>query len=173
MIISNCPVTQSDADVIKPYSRTHTGVDIAAETVYSASQGVVLYCGVAEDNFYTVTVSVLNSNCCFNYKHLSSCSVVSGENIEQGRVLGTAKKYVHVEFCNKAESSFALRVGKDTYYKQDPTDALSGTYVPDSNYVINLFQQYRLNQGNVVSFDLDEPNREAIAMMSDNGDGDE
>ena len=139
-IIKNCAVTQSDAEILKGFGITHTGLDIKAKEVYSVSTGVVLLRNFdTNKKEYSVAISLLNSNCLFNYAHLKTLNVVKGNYIQKGTLLGTVTSYVHVDFADTSWSLYPFRTdGKTTYYKHDPSGKLDGQYYPGSNYLKDL-----------------------------------
>lgn len=104
----------------------HTGIDIYADSVYSYASGVVtsISRGI---KYYAVTVQY-NALISLRYLHLKSVSVAAGQPIQQGFKIGNADKYVHFEYVTKkqGDSLWAVRIGTEIYYKQNPTDMIGG-----------------------------------------------
>lgn len=98
----------------------HTGIDIYADNVYSFASGVVISVGKT-DKFYAVTVQY-DSNIALRYLHLKTVSVRAGQAVQAGFNIGTADKYVHFEYVTKIKDSsmWSVRIGTETYYKQNP-----------------------------------------------------
>ena len=102
----------------------NTGIDVCGTNVYSYSNGVVLAVG-KDKGKYAVTVqydvfSVLR------YTNLKDVSVRAGDMIQVGYKIGAAHNYVHFEYATKDQSNWPVRVGTETYYKQNPIRMLGG-----------------------------------------------
>lgn len=100
----------------------HTGIDLYTNNVYSYASGVVTSIG-RDDRYVAVTIQydIFTS---LRYLHLNSATVVVGQIVQSGFNIGTADKYVHFEYAtkNKGSSLWAVRVGTETYYKQNPDE---------------------------------------------------
>lgn len=130
MVISNCEITKQDSQVLKPcvmstndeeYKVTgqfHTGIDLSGNDIYSVYSGTVVYTG--EDESGKCVVVQTGSSFCITYKHLDTVDVRMGQNINGGGRLGACLKYVHVELLQKTNSFWPVRIGSDTWYKQNP-----------------------------------------------------
>lgn len=140
MILSNCPITKSDAKVLKecvmstsdPLYRTyrefHTGVDLETKDVYSMYDGTVVYVGQNDKKQYSVIIQT-GSSLCICYRWLNSISVRAGLSISAQQYIGEVKKYVHVESYNNIQSNWAVRIGKQDWYKFNIMSVFDGTYV--------------------------------------------
>lgn len=99
----------------------NTGIDIYCYSVYSYANGVVLAVGQDTDGYYSVTVQY-DANSCLRYTHLLSHDVQAGDIVQAGFVIGAVHKYFRFEYVtkDKGTSLWPVRVGTETYYKQDP-----------------------------------------------------
>lgn len=97
----------------------NTGIDIFGKSVYAFASGVVLAVGKDPDGYYAVSVQY-DVYSCLRYTHLDSVSVTDGDSIQQGFYIGDAHKYLHFEYANKNTSMWPVRIGTETYYKQNP-----------------------------------------------------
>lgn len=122
-------VTYKNTPILKDWSTNpksvHTGIDLSADNVYSYASGVVLSVG-QENNHYCVTVQYDVFNL-LRYNHLKSVSVGAGDILSVGAFIGVANKYVHFEYATKDKgvSKWTVRVGSQTYWKQDPKELLA------------------------------------------------
>lgn len=140
MIIKNCVVTNSDTKVLKEYvvdkksnlyreyKGYHSGVTLEAKDVYNAFGGKVMNVN-KDNNKYSIIVQ-LDSDNCIKYSNLSNLNVKLGDVLNSGDLIGNCKKSVVVEYANRSESKFPVRIMKTTLYKQDPTDILSSGVSP-------------------------------------------
>ena len=103
-----------------PLKSVCTGVDLPSKNVYSYCDGVVLAVGKV-NNHYCVTVQYDVFNL-LRYDHLSTIMVGAGDIIQTGTVIGIADRFVHFEYATKEKNSskWSVRVGTQTYWKQDP-----------------------------------------------------
>lgn len=134
MIIKDCIVTKSDSNVIreyvtnkksdlyKKYGSYNSGIELETKEVYNAFDGKVMNVNY-DDNKYSVIVQ-LDSNNCIKYSGLKDVNIKLGDVLNSGDYIGSCKKSVKVEYGNKVESKFPIRILKTTFYKQDPTDLL-------------------------------------------------
>lgn len=163
MVVLNCRITNTDAQVIKKcvlsdesqlyktYGGYHTGVDLRATSIYSQFDGLVIWIGHV-DTFYNIVVQS-GSSTCLNYAHVSECSVTKGQSVNAGTKLGTCAKYVHVELLTVDQSNFPFRVGGVTWYKHDVTPMLYYGY--DSLGTLNQFSNMHITETSEETADLD------------------
>lgn len=122
-------VSYKDVPLLRDWSTdpksVYTGVAIPANTVYSYADGVVLAVGYVAP-YYCVTVQYDVFNL-LRYDHLSSVDVGAGEIVQVGTAIGIADHFVRFEYATKAQNSskWSVRVGTQTYWKQDPKELLS------------------------------------------------
>lgn len=101
----------------------HTGLDIFADDVYSVCKGVVLFVG---NNGKHKSVSVqIDANQCVRYCNLLEVYVEPGQAIVLDTHVGKADKFIHFEYCTRTRPIFShvvsnVRIGTQTYYKQNP-----------------------------------------------------
>lgn len=128
-----CPwIDGSDRKLHQRFKTLHTGVDIPAKNVFAYSQGIVIGIGV-QDDVYFVTVQFDSENI-FRYCHLKSVDVSINDIVQEGDLIGAAKKHLHFEWATTSESSkFAAWFGDVTYYKQNPERLFSGEVVLKAN----------------------------------------
>lgn len=121
-------VSYKDVPLLRDWSTdpksVYTGVAIPANTVYSYADGVVLAVGYVA-TYYCVTVQYDVFNL-LRYDHLSSVDVGAGEIVQVGTAIGIADHFVRFEYATKAQNSskWSVRVGTQTYWKQDPKELL-------------------------------------------------
>ena len=121
-------VSYKDAPLLRDWSTdpksVYTGVAIPANTVYSYADGVVLAVGYVAP-YYCVTVQYDVFNL-LRYDHLSSVDVGAGEIVQVGTAIGIADHFVRFEYATKAQNSskWSVRVGTQTYWKQDPKELI-------------------------------------------------
>ena len=63
---------------------------------------------------------------CLRYENLSEVSVAVGDIIQAGFYVGKAHSYLHFEYITKGKDSslWPVRIGSETYYKQNPISLL-------------------------------------------------
>ena len=121
-------ISYKDIPLLRDWSTdpksVYTGVAIPANTVYSYADGVVLAVGYVAP-YYCVTVQYDVFNL-LRYDHLSSVDVGAGEIVQVGTAIGIADHFVQFEYATKAQNSskWSVRVGTQTYWKQDPKELL-------------------------------------------------
>lgn len=155
MLLRNCPIINSDAEVIdvwciaddtpgnaSPYSSNsmynHSGVDLKRFTIKSKSDinevFSICYGSVVAVNFdldgFVVTVQY-DSEKCVRYCNLLSVYVTIGQAVKYGDKIGIYRDYVHFEYAisTESDSSWAVRIGDLTYYKADPMPVLQNRYL--------------------------------------------
>ena len=121
-------ISYKDVPLLRDWSTdpksVYTGVAIPANTVYSYADGVVLAVGYVAP-YYCVTVQYDVFNL-LRYDHLSSVDVEAGEIVQVGTAIGIADHFVRFEYATKVQNSskWSVRVGTQTYWKQDPKELL-------------------------------------------------
>lgn len=113
----------------------HTGIDIVTTDVYSICNGVVIHIGKEiKTNKYEITVQY-NAKICVRYCNLSTVNIRAGSIVMDGDLLGCSEDFVHFEYVTTLAngSKHIVRVGKVTYYKQDPEPILLGKIVLPKN----------------------------------------
>ena len=130
MMIPNCGITGSDADVLKTfkytadnrystYSYYHSGVDLSGDVAYSVCNGRVVYVGESDDGRFGVIVQY-SGDVFFQYKNITDTLLTAGDDIVKGSLIGGCDKYVHFEYITSGENEWPVRVVDRTYYKHDP-----------------------------------------------------
>lgn len=115
----------------------HTGVDIECNKVYSGFPGTVIYIGKSVNFTYSVIVQY-NENHAFAYMNLSSTNLKLGQFVDFDDEIGEPRKFVHVEYLNKDESSFPVMLVKQMFYKHDPMPILKDGYESFIDYATEL-----------------------------------
>ena len=102
-------------------SHIYTGTDITADNVYSYASGTVIAVSKEDLLHYCVTVQYDVFNI-LRYNNLRSVNVGAGETVENGNLIGKADKFLRFEYATKEQGSskWPVRVGTQTYWKQDP-----------------------------------------------------
>ena len=112
------PWIGSTDDPLYMQYKFNTGIDVYGKDVYSYASGVVIAVG-KDDKYYAVTVQY-DAYSCIRYTHLESVSLSAGDAIQQGFYIGRAHEYLHFEYATKSVSDWPVRIGSETYYKQNP-----------------------------------------------------
>lgn len=140
-----------------------SGLDIRCKIIHAICPGQVIAIERSPDGFYAITVQV-NSDQCTRYCNLSSCSVSLSQQVKLLTKIGGANRYMRIEYCTSNPLGFdkwPVRIGKYTYYKQDPSGLLDGsiklavytdvTIVPGDQYtqltVLDKYQAEEFNDG--------------------------
>ena len=116
---------------------------IECTNVFNVAEGEIVYVG-SEGEHGVVNVKC-NPSEILRYGNLKELTCNKGYNASIGAQLGVADRTLTFEYCTlwKGESNYAVRVNNITYYKQDPTEVLEGTYTirkdgaQQEGYVIN------------------------------------
>ena len=147
-IIKNCLITQQDSKILRSWlddlgvqnynseERYHTGVDLAATSVYAFCSCVCVYVGQDENDKVAVIVQY-DRNRAFRFSNLISADVISGQALEKGTVIGSADSFVHFELLTREESLWGVRAGNESYWKHDPIQYATGEIildVPEESY---------------------------------------
>ena len=102
---------------------------LLCEDVYNVAQGQIVDIQTSDGR------AVVNVKCnpseILRYGNLVELNCKKTYNAEIGAKLGIADEYVIFEYCTlwQGTSVYPVRVNGWTYYKQDPSDVLNGTYV--------------------------------------------
>lgn len=119
------PLTYSEYSVLHSWtpvgSQIFTGTDIIADNVYSYASGTVLTASKEDLLHYCVTVQYDVFNI-LRYNNLKSVNVGAGDVVQNGSLIGSADKFLRFEYATKEQGSskWPVRVGTQTYWKQDP-----------------------------------------------------
>ena len=136
MIIANCAITLTDAELLKPCVMSksdpefaklkvfHTGLDISADKVFSVYKCRVAYIG-SESSGRTIVLQT-GSSFCICYKRMKELQVSLNDILDPTYFVGTVDKYVHMEVYLKEKSQFPVSIGNDVWYKADANLALNG-----------------------------------------------
>ena len=108
-------------------SRIYTGTDITADSVYSYASGTVLTVSKEDLLHYCVTIQYDVFNI-LRYNNLKTVAVGAGETVQNGSLIGTADRFLRFEYATKEQGSskWPVRVGTQTYWKQDPERLILG-----------------------------------------------
>lgn len=151
MVIHECGVTQMDSTVLKDYAvyandpaykhihKYCPGLDLSGTIAYTIYPGMVVYIGEGD---YGKTVIVQTGDAfCVSFGHLSS--VLVSQNSVLGTIysVGTCDKYLHLELLTRNESKWPVRVGSETWYKDDPYKLLDGAMEPYYHKSFNISSQ--------------------------------
>ena len=120
-----CSLTFAEYSVLHSWtpvgSRIYTGTDITADNVYSYASGTVLTVSKEDLLHYCVTIQYDVFNI-LRYNNLKTVAVGAGETVQNGSLIGTADRFLRFEYATKEQGSskWPVRVGTQTYWKQDP-----------------------------------------------------
>ena len=122
-----------------------TGVDIITSDVYNLAYGQIVYIGQYEGHYLVDIKS--NNNEVLRYCNLNYVNVQPASYIREGTKIGTAQKYVHIEYVTswRGDSVFPVRINDLTYYKQDPQDVLDGVYTVVPTATLDYAAHDKLN----------------------------
>ena len=101
---------------------------IQCEQVFNVAHGQIVYIGTSEGRAF-VNVKC-NPSEVLRYGNLKELNCAQSYYATVGAQLGTADDYVIFEYCTRwqGESNYPVRINGYTFFKQDPTDVLEGTY---------------------------------------------
>lgn len=104
------------------------GLVIPADSVSSLYPGRVVYIGY-DGTSYTINVRT-NVNEVLRYGNIDSVLIRVGDDVMAGQEIGIVKESYLLEYATtwRAESECPVRIADVTYYKQDPTEIVSGMY---------------------------------------------
>ena len=111
----------------------HTSIDIKTTEVYNIIKSQVV--DILENNWngkttYIVTMKV-SDDLYIRYTNLSDSPVSVSDAFDSGIKLGTADKWVGVEYCTKVHSRYPVLIGSVKIYKHDPSDFILRDILPD------------------------------------------
>ena len=139
-ILKPCVMSKSDPEFVK-LGYLHTGIDITAYHVFSVYKGRIAFIG-NENSGRTIVIQT-GSSFCVCYKHLKTVEVSLNDIIDPLYCVGDANEYVHVEVYTHTSSDFPVRVGSDTWYKQN------ANLLGDGSLDISNMQAYKPNYTDV------------------------
>ena len=153
MVIPNCGITHQDSEVLKQcvmsqrdplykiYNEYHTGVDLSASNVFSLYDGTIVSIGSTSQGHSVIIQTGVSLCICYKYLQVPK-ELMEGDTVSAGQQLGTVDKYVHVELLTKTKSNWPVRIGRDTWYKNDITslieDSKSASYVAQPIYFSDM-----------------------------------
>ena len=111
----------------------HTSIDIKTTEVYNIIKSQVV--DILENNWngkttYIVTMKV-SDDLYIRYTNLSDSPVSVSDAFDSGIKLGTADKWVGVEYCTKVHSRYPVLIGSVKIYKHDPSDFILRDILPN------------------------------------------
>ena len=141
MIIVNCPITNTNSEIMTPFvdSETdryykenqsyHTGVDIVCNKVYSVLSGVVIQVCLFDDHKRIVVQ--YNREYAVCYANMNEIFWEVGQSVQAGSEIGVADGFVHFELwlTTKGNSLWRTYVNNIAFYKHDPTEIATGETV--------------------------------------------
>ena len=110
----------------------HTSIDIKTTEVYNIIKSQVV--DILENNWkgkttYIVTMKV-SDDLYIRYLNLSSCPVIPFDAYDSGMRIGTADKWVGVEYCTRVYSRYPVLIENAKIYKHDPSDFILKDKLP-------------------------------------------
>ncbi len=130
------PYISSKSDpAYKIYKTLHTGVDVKCDDVLNICPGVATLVNVS-GNHGTVIIQYDLANC-IQYSNLRVVDVQLGQYVDTYARIGSADKYVHIDYLATGQNVWPVRVGAQTLYKHDPTDIVLNGYESIFNYLAN------------------------------------
>lgn len=122
MKISYSMLSFDPIEIITPWSSKHLGVDVKTDDVCTMCNGVVVSVLKDGDGLFGVTIQYDGEHL-FRYMHLKDINVELNDALQMRYRIGHAHKYVHVELLSRStgDKHFPVRIGSNTFYKQDPT----------------------------------------------------
>lgn len=158
MVITNCVITNSNAEVLKEcvlndsdplyktYGGYHTGIDLAATQVYALYGGTIVSIGKQKEG-HSVIIQT-GSSLCICYRWIKSLSnIYAGQDISEKTYLGDVYKYVHVESYLKDMSKWPVRIGNTDWYKSDIMNILNNGYISTvSNQDVRFYNELGIKE---------------------------
>lgn len=128
----------------------HTSIDIKATEVHNIIKSQVV--DILENNWkgkttYIVTTKV-SDDLYIRYLNLSDSPVSISDAFDVGIKLGTADKWVGVEYCTRVYSRYPVLIGSTKIYKHDPSDFILRDMIPKivvytyDQAVANTFEKF-------------------------------
>ena len=128
----------------------HTSIDIKATEVHNIIKSQVV--DILENNWkgkttYIVTMKV-SDDLYIRYLNLSDSPVSISDAFDVGIKLGTADKWVGVEYCTRVYSRYPVLIGSTKIYKHDPSDFILRDMIPKivvytyDQAVANTFEKF-------------------------------
>lgn len=128
----------------------HTSIDIKTTEVHNTIKSVVV--DILENNrkgktTYIVTTKV-SDDLYIRYLNLSDSPVSVLDAFDAGIKIGTADKWVGVEYCTRVHSSYPVMIGNVKIYKHDPSDFILKDVLPEilvytyDQAVANTFERF-------------------------------
>lgn len=110
----------------------HTSIDIKTTEVYNIIKSQVV--DILENNWngkttYIVTMKV-SDDLYIRYLNLSDSPVSMFDALDAGIRIGSADKWVGVEYCTRVYSRYPILFGNTKAYKHDPTDFMLKDIIP-------------------------------------------
>ena len=128
----------------------HTSIDIRTTEVHNIIKSQVV--DILENNWkdkttYIVTTKV-SDDLYIRYLNLSDSPVSVSDAFEAGIKIGTADKWVGVEYCTNVHSRYPVMIGNVKIYKHDPSDFILKDVLPEiliytyDRAVANTFERF-------------------------------
>ena len=128
----------------------HTSIDIKATEVHNIIKSQVV--DILENNWkgkttYIITMKV-SDDLYIRYCNLSDSPVSVFDAFEAGIKIGTADKWVGVEYCTRVYSRYPVLIGSTKIYKHDPSDFILRDMIPKivvytyDQAVANTFEKF-------------------------------
>lgn len=128
----------------------HTSIDIKTAEVHNIIKSQVV--DILENNrkgktTYIVTTKV-SDDLYIRYLNLSDSPVSVLDAFDAGIKLGTADKWVGVEYCTRVHSRYPVMIGNVKIYKHDPSDFILKDVLPEilvytyDQAVANTFERF-------------------------------
>lgn len=157
-VIKNCLITNSDAKVLKEYcvDKTNplyqkyrgfnTSLNLSASKVYNLYYGRVVMITGSSRFMYEVVVK-LNDHQAIKYGNLKSVSVSQGQDADIGSEIGTANKYVAVEYMSTyVKNQYSFRINSIQMYKDDPAKLFDDSLHIIESQPVSYFSQSGLRE---------------------------
>ena len=119
----------------------HTSIDIKTTDVYNIIKSQVV--DILENNWkgkttYIITMKV-SDDLYIRYLNLSDSPVSMFDALDTGIRIGSADKWVGVEYCTRVYSRYPVLIGSIKIYKHDPSDFILRDIMP--NISVYTFDQ--------------------------------
>lgn len=128
----------------------HTSIDIKTTEVHNIIKSQVV--DILENNWkgkttYIVTAKI-SDDLYIRYLNLSDSPVSVLDAFDAGIKIGTADKWVGVEYCTRVHSRYPVMIGNVKIYKHDPSDFILKDVLPEilvytyDQAVANTFERF-------------------------------
>lgn len=145
-LLKSCIITDSSAYIVEEYTDYHPYILLHTKNIYSVCPGIVVLKGSSNrrgSDRYKVIIQYDNEHY-FGYGNLTNVSVEVGDRVDYGDIIGSntsSIKEISFEYYTIDKSKYPVypvRIGNNTFYKQNPTRFMTEGYESIVSYSDNM-----------------------------------